>query len=488
LIEFDNHRFLIDIFEDMAPNQVIMKGAQIGMSTTHILKVLHAAIFKGINQIYTLPTADDVGAFVPGKVNQIINNNLCIRRAIEPKSVAAVEQKQFGKSFIYFKGTFTEREAIMLTSDRNIYDELDKSKMDVIRDYASRLGFSKIREQYYFSTPTIPDFGIDRLWNQSDQKHWRFNCPHCKFRQHMEWEKNVDLERKIYICRKCRREIKPQETKERGEWEAKYPGRETSGYWVSQMIAPWRTAKDLIKEREESEDEEYFYNFVLGMPYLNPEAKIPVGLILKNLTQEKNNERNGVMGVDVGGKDLHVIIGNEKGIFGITRIEDAPGKNKWDRLAELIEVYEVRFCVIDGEWNTNEAYDFAKRFPEKIYLCWYKEDPKRVAIIRFEDEGKFTDRSKDWEEEIKVLVDRTRIIDALLDDLRKGKIKLNFQAGDKRIEELTEHVQTMYARTVTDKLGMSKREWASTTGKDHFLHALVYWKVAMDKKIRWESK
>ena len=487
-IEFDNHRFLIDIFEDPAPNQVIKKGAQIGMSTTAILKVLHSAIFRGINQIYTLPTVDDVRAFVPGKVNQIIEANECIKRAIEPKSVDAVEQKQFGKSFIYFKGTFTEREAIILTSDRNIYDELDKSKMEIVRDYASRLGFSKIREQYYFSTPTIPDFGIDRLWKQSDQKHWRFNCPYCNFRQHMEWEKNVDLEREIYICQKCHRELEPEMIKELGEWEAKYPGRNVSGYWVNQMIAPWRTAADLIKELENTEDEQYFYNFILGMPYLNPEAKIPASLILKNLTSEKGDQRNCAMGVDVGGTDLHVIIGDTKSIFGITRVEDQPGKTKWQRLGDFMEVYEVRFCVIDAEWNTDEAYDFAKKYPDKVYLNWYKAKPEQPEIVRFADEGKFTAKSKDWKEEIKVLTHRNRIIDKLIDELGKGKYKFSFQSGDARIAELVEHLQTMYCRTVTDKIGTEKREWVSTTGKDHYWHALIYWKIAFDKKLRYESK
>ena len=474
----------MDVYTGQAQTIVIRKAAQVGVSTFAILKELHDAKYKGINQIHTLPTRDDVWKFVPDKVDGIIKANPDIQ--ITGKN--EVEQKQIGKAFIYYKGTFTEKEAIMLTSDRNIYDEVNKSNAEVIRDYGSRLGASKIREEIYISTPTIPNFGIDALFDRSDQKHWRFNCPHCKFRQHMEWDKNVDLEREIYICQKCRKEITPRMIKELGDWEAKYPSREISGYWIPQMIAPWRTAKDLIQEFEKAEDEQYFYNFILGLPYLNPEAKIPSSLILKNLISQKNEERNNVMGVDVGGADLHVILGNEKGIFGITKIEDQPDKTKWQRLGELMEVYEVRFCVIDAEWNTNEAYQFAKKFPDRVYLNWYKEDPKKIAIVRFTDEGKFTSKPKDWEEEIKVLTDRNRIMDALIDDLRKGKYKFNFSAGDPRIAELIEHIQTMYSRTVTDKIGQEKREWVSTTGKDHFWHALIYFKIALDKKTRFESK
>lgn len=477
---------MLDIYTDRSKEIVVKKGSQIGISTWAILKAIHDAKYWGINQIHTLPTVQDVQKFVPSKVNLMIKNNPCIFQDISG-DVDAVTQKQIGNAFIFYRGTFMEREAIMLTSDRNIYDEVDKSNSEVIRDYSSRLSASKIAEKIYISTPTIPNFGIDKLWQESDQKHWRFNCPRCGFRQHMEWEKNVDLEREIYVCQKCHQELKP-ETIKNGNWEAKYPERNISGYWVPQMIAPWRTAKDLIKELEDADDDEYFFNYILGVAYLSSESKIPASLILKNLTDKKGDERNCAMGVDVGGKDLHIILGNEKGIFGITQIEDQPGKTKWQRLGELVEVYEVRFGVIDGEWNTNEAYDFARKFPDKIYLNWYKSDPKLVKIARFGDEGEFSAKSKDWEEEIKVLTSRTRVMDELISELRKGKYKFNFKTGDSRITELIEHIQTMYSRIVTDKIGQEKREWASTTKKDHYWHALIYYKLALDKKLRYESK
>jgi len=480
-IEFNNHTFLKAIARDESQEQVVIKGSQIGMSTLNILRLLHAAKFLGINQIYTLPTVDDVRAFVPGKVNQIIDINPTIRAEFSRKDKDAVEQKQIGKSFIYFKGTYTEREAIMLSSDKNYYDEIDKSKPEVIRTYASRLGFSKIRAQYYFSTPTIPDFGIDKLWGESDQKHWRFNCPKCGYRQHMEWEKNVDMDFRKYVCQKCHQELSV-ETIKGGSWEARYPERDVSGYWIPQMIATWRTANDLIKELEDSEDEQYFYNFILGIAYLSQEAKIPSGLINKNLISTKNSEKDAVMGVDVHKRNLHVIIGNEEGVFHIAMLEDQPGKNKWKRLGELMEVYEIRYCVIDGGYDTNRAFEFARKFQDKVYVNFYKDDPKKTRIVRFSDES-FVGKMTSTDEDIKVLTDRNRMIDVVVAELRRSQIKFNFLAGDIRVKELISHLQTMYVRIVTDKVGREHREWVSTTGGDHFLHCLVYWKIALQKKL-----
>ncbi|NLH52250.1 MAG: hypothetical protein GX459_05320, partial [Bacteroidales bacterium] len=317
-IEFKDHRFMLDIYSDWSLVQVIRKGSQIGASTMEILRAFHAARFWGINQIYTLPTVDDVSEFVKSKVNRLVKVNPCILEGVSGKDVDSIEQKQIGKSFLFFKGTYTEKEAIMLTSDRNIHDELDKSKPEVVRDYTSRMGYSKIRSQHFFSTPTTPDFGVDKIFDQSDQKHWRFNCPHCSFRQHMEWEKNVDEERGIYICQQCKKEISPSHINDYGSWEARFPGRPISGYWISQMHCPWKTAADLIQERKDADDDTYFFNFVLGLPYLAADQKIPASLFIRNVTETKADTTGeyNVMCIDTGmgtGKGNHVMIGNKKG-------------------------------------------------------------------------------------------------------------------------------------------------------------------------------
>lgn len=487
-IEFEQHRFMLDIYSDPSPIQVIRKASQIGASTMEILRVVHDARYWGINQIYTLPTGDDVLKFVQSKVNRIININSCMKEGIDPKSVDSIEQKQIGKSFTYFKGTFTEREAIMLSSDRNIHDELDKSNPDVVRDYTSRMGYSKIRSQHYFSTPTIPDFGIDKIFAQSDQKFWRFNCPNCNFRQHMEWEKNVDEERGIYICQNCRKELLPEQINELGSWEVRFPGRPMSGFWISQMHCPWRTAADLIKEKIDAEDDTYFYNFVLGLPYLAADQRIPLSYFVRNLTDveaEAANDYN-VMGIDTGmgsGKGNHVIIGNQKGIFWIGILTDKPGHDRFQQAADLIKFYDIRVTVIDGQPYTEEAFNLAKEYPYRVYLNWFKDDPKMLEVVRFfdEEEGK----NKELTDEVKVYSSRTRIIDDTISALRRGDIKFAMKADSPTFKLLIEHAQTMYARTVTDKYGQTKREWANTGANDFWL-SLIYWHIALRKRQKYE--
>ena len=58
-IEFDNHPFLIDIYDDQSQNLTVMKPAQVGMSTLEIIKNHRDAKQHKMDIIYTLPTDND---------------------------------------------------------------------------------------------------------------------------------------------------------------------------------------------------------------------------------------------------------------------------------------------------------------------------------------------------------------------------------------------------------------------------------------------
>ena len=507
------HFFLNELYDLPAdePGQevAIQKPSQAGVSTWAILSEIHDSRYYGINQIHTLPTIDAVNKFVPSKVNEMIKRNPAIKMLVKDKEVESVSQKQFGKGFLYFKGTKSESESLMLTSDRNTYDELDKSEMQSIGIYDSRQeGWDSLRQKRYISTPTVPNYGINKVVLESDQRHWRFNCGHCGKEQHMEWPANVSLERKVYVCSTCGGDLKSEWIRPKskknpegtGRWKAKYPGRKRRGYLMTQMIIPWITCASLVdyyNDAQAGKNEatmDYFYNHKLGLPYVSSESRISKDIILRNLTNREHIELNSCMGVDVQERELYLHIGTEEGVFVIARVRDTEeyieshgkhGKSKWDRWAELMEAYDVRYCVIDGGYKPQDSIDAAKRFPGRVWVNWYKDDPKKAKVIRFSDDD-FTGDQKDFEEEIRILTERDRIIDMLLEDLKHGRIRFFYGPHDEAIKMLIEHVETTYARTVTDRLGIASREWVST-GKDDLLHALIYFKIALERKARTES-
>ena len=483
LIEFSTHYFMLDFLLDKAQVKVLKKASQVGGTTLEICDELHDMIFCGINQIHTFPTEGDVEKFATTKVNPILRAN-----GIKPE-IDNTGIKGIGKGFIYYQGTFTDKAPIIISSDRNIYDEVDRSKESVITDYGSRMGFSKIRKEVYLSTPTIANVGIDKMFGLSDQKHWRFDCPHCKHRQHMEWELNVCQERKIYICAKCHKEITHDDMRS-GQWEAKYPGRDVAGYWVNWMMAPWWTCADLIAKKEKMQDDQEFFNTGLGMAWTNPENRISEGLIFKNIAAVKNNEKDCVMGVDVGERDFHIILGNKQGIFGVARIvedndddDTAEQRRKmWRRLGELIEVYNVRVCIMDARPLINEAIAFASKYPYKVFVHFHESRRKEIEMVTWGDDVPFDSKPKEFDDEIKIVSDINRVQDWVVSALRKGEIKFNFQASDRRVAAIVAHTKAMYLQTATDKQNNEYRQWART-GANHYWDALCEWKLALHKLI-----
>ena len=511
-INLRNYYFLFDLYEDDSDEIVIKKSAQSGVSTYAILKGLHNCRYWGINGLHTLPTVSDASTFVQSKVNKIIENNPCLADKMSKTDTDSVGQKQMGDGFLFYKGTIGKTTALMFTSDQNIHDELDFSDAENIKTYSSRQeGEASLRKKIWISTPTIPEYGIDEKWEESDQKNLRFNCPHCGYRQHMEWvgknnESNVDHDNDRYRCQDCDGTIDntlfphyfagsykggPYENIDM-RWEARYPDREMSGYWINQMIIPWKPAKQLLKEYRECKAGDaggltYFHNFKLGNAYQTVDNKITAELFLKNTSDKTVDETDSVMGVDVQQDELYTIIGSGQGIYGITRCKDQFDhrgkliKSKWDELGDYMDVYGVKASVIDATYKPNDVLTFASRYPHRVFMNWYQNRERGGKVYRYGDDIKFTDKRKPtFSEEVKVLTDRERAIDKLVTHLDQKQLTFLYHPDDPEFQELIKHCKCMYARMVDTKEGKRKREWAST-GKDDYFHALVYFEVALHK-------
>ena len=74
-LDFKDHRFMFDIYNDLTPIQAIMKAAQITASTCYSIKVPWVVKKIGLDAIYTLPTETDRNSFVGGKINRMIAQN-----------------------------------------------------------------------------------------------------------------------------------------------------------------------------------------------------------------------------------------------------------------------------------------------------------------------------------------------------------------------------------------------------------------------------
>jgi hypothetical protein len=118
-----------------------------------------------------MPTAKHVYKFSQSRFGPVIKKNLYLRRRMKG-SVDNAELKSIGDSWIHFGGAQKENQAISVPADILVHDEWDFSDLDVLDTYGKRTIASKLDWVWRFSTPTLPGYGIDAEYAQTDQRVW----------------------------------------------------------------------------------------------------------------------------------------------------------------------------------------------------------------------------------------------------------------------------------------------------------------------------
>lgn len=456
---FADHRFWLDPLTDWRPKQVWCKSAQVGGSTVANLKLMFAMKQHGINSIYTLPTDNDVDQFVSSKTNRLIAHNPSLLALTADKD--SVYQKRVGRGTAYFRGTMTERAAISVSADLLVHDEVDRSNKKIIEMYASRLQHSKYQWEWIFSNPSTPGNGVDQAWQLSDKKLWFVTCEGCKFAQVLSYEENIDEERGEYYCAECGLTISDF-ARGHGEWRVTGdPKADWSGYRFSLLFAPWVPAKKII-ELKKTKSPDYFANFVLGEPYAGSGGNLTESEFFAGLnTEQFPLEEPVVIGADLGIPNW-MIVGNKYGVFSAART------NGYEDIKEALKKWPKSVIVLDAGGDIWGSRQLQEEFPGRVYLCYYRADRKTMKLI---DWGKDAESGK-------VTVDRNRLIQTVIDELRAKKIPLRGTRED--WQETWTHFANIYRTTEDDALGQPRSVW-ERSGPDHLVHALVYWRVAMDK-------
>lgn len=474
-LEFVKHRFMIQPFNDLHPNQVTMKSAQVGWSVTNIIKAKWLLKKMGLNIIYVLPTQDIVKDFVIPKVDPLIIKNPAIAEMVTKDNITL---KQVGDRFIYYRGAFSERKAISLTCDVVIVDELDRcSDLGIINTFESRMQASDYAWLWKFSNPTVPNFGVHELWLDSDQMHWIMTCHHCKHASYITFEKEVayltpkgkehfthyvDVPNEKYACGGCGKELSNAD-RINGRWVAKYPKKSyRRGYWVNQMMAPWVTAAYIVDKYKHSTPE-FFHNFVLGLPYISADIVLDREVIMNANSPGKVVLKDVCMGVD-NGIIKHYVIGTPNGVFKTGETES------WEEIEALFNMYNCTAMVIDANPYPVVPKRLVERYPGRVFMNYYVQDKKELGVVRWGAKASSG----------VVNSDRTRLLDQVANEIQRTEIIFTMKPTE--MEDLIEHCMNIYRTVEEDNNGMKKGKWIRKEGKpDHLFHALAYWRIAILK-------
>lgn len=368
---FEGHEFQQRILSDLSVEVNTQKCSQIGLSEAQARWTLAVSrILPAFSTIYTMPFAKDAGMFCRTRFDPIINNSPDLSEAVNP-ALNNSEIKQFGDSFIYFRGTNGETQAISIPADAIVSDEIDRSDPAILTQYASRVTHSPWKLRRNFSTPTVDGFGIALKMKTSRRFQNLCKCDKCS-----EWFlpdyfsqvkipgfdndlRNIDKNALHVInwkqarlrCPKCGKQ--PDLSPARREWvqENQLDQHDAAGYYVSPFDAPKLiTAAYLVKSSTEYANYSEFINQNLGLTALDSEESLVLDDLVK-ATVPNDLKDNGIyaMGVDLG-LTCHIVIGRlDNSLLIVVHRERVPLGRLEERTQQLSAEFRVVMKVFDAQ-------------------------------------------------------------------------------------------------------------------------------------------
>jgi hypothetical protein len=475
--DISNHRFLIEPLNSYERNRVHKFSAQTSKTLEEIITVLHQLIYGYLPQgaMYVFPTTKTVRRFSQARFSPLIKDNPEISKYIPDTD--NIELKRVGKANLYFAGGKVgqvieglKKSSTQLKSepvDKLIFDERDEIEDEMIDLAESRLYHSKLKHKATIGTPTIPDFGIDAAYQESDQRVWMIKCQHCNTDTCLEMEfpqciHVISKKKAIRACIKCGKEIFPRN----GRWVAQYPERSEDcvGRWISQLNLSdeYVNVKDVLDAYNDPPHGNLaeVMNSMLGIAYIKAENRLrPIDLqaIMTHDPMRTAHPGPTAMGVDVG-KGLHVVI-LDKPMEKSIRLVKAIRLTSFEDLHDLARDFNVRCAVIDMLPETRKVMEFREAESFEVY-GWQHEQGLKGII--------------NWDSILGTIRgNRTFVLDGTHDlVVLPGRFSIPRKSTE--IDEFIKQCCNMAKIVFTDDETGIREYRYRRLGADHFRHSLGY--------------
>jgi hypothetical protein len=486
MYDIKGHEYQIGWLEEDFPRQCFIKGAQIGASEINVIKTLHGMVHGRYPQgaLYLFPTRDDVKDFSKSRFDPLLEQNPFIGAYVQ--NTDSTNIKKIGKGFLYLRGARmtkaiggTKKSSSQLKSisvDRLIFDEFDEMDEAMIQLADYRIGHSKVKEKIYLGTPTIPDYGIDAQYQQSDQRVWMCECPSCGKEASLDLEFPNSLRRRLdgtayRACIYCQSEVSPA----KGRWVAQYPSRSKDlvGWWISRLSLPdaYADPTDILNMYEDPPGGNLgeVMNSTLGRAYIPAENRLTHADVYACMGQDPMiNKHDGptCMGVDVGSRILHVVIAQRLSrktlkVIKMVRVES------FNDLHNLARDFNVKSAVIDLFPEKRKVVEFQRNENFSVFGCNYVET--RTGQIA-------------WDEKDHIIKgNRTEICD-MTHDLVMNPGALVLPTRSSELDEFVKEVCNIAKVLDEDPdTGSKTYRYKKLSTNDHYRHALNYCLLASER-------
>ena len=461
----------------------IKKGTQIGETTKWFIYALHACLHRVYDKsiLYMMPTEKLVERTSKVAFDPLIRSNPGLGGGKKGSNTTFI--KQFGGRTINFVGaqpqsvggSDTKDSANLrgISCDLVIRDEIDLMDDDMVEMSRQRLNASDFRHQANFASPTIEDYGIDYLYNQSDMRKWQIKCRHCGKYTCLAQEfpdSIIQTDGKwIRSCIHCRKEIYVAD----GDWVADYPDRRSAGYWVSGLLSPKADLDEYMFRYYNTEGTKRaeFMRSILGIAVTEADSQISRDDVLRRCGNSRmvyTTTQETAMGIDVG-STLHVVVGvkRDRDSYEILLVKEC---KDFQEIHDIAMKMNVKSCVIDAGPDIHRPKEFRKEMPFPVWRCRYAGENNPGAVWKG-DTGLVSVNRNEW-------CDKVR-------DVLTSDTKMVLPHAEKEIREYaTQMTKMVKSVDVNDKTGIRKPRWHKRGDKvDHYFHATLYFLVAASRIV-----
>jgi hypothetical protein len=477
-----NHEYQMAWLAENAPEQCFIKGAQIGASEINVLKTLHGHVHGRYPQgsLYLFPTRDDVKDFSKARFDPLIDQNPFISAFV--KNTDSQNIKKVGRGFLYLRGARSTKtvggskksssQLKSISVDRVVFDEFDEMDEAMIELAQYRVAHSRIKELIYLGTPTIPEYGIDAMYQKSDQRVWMVECPKCGKEASLDLEFPDSLRRRLdgtayRACVHCLGEVHPS----KGRWVAQYPSRSDTlvGWWISQLNSTYVDPTHVLNKYEDPPygDLSEVMNSTLGRAYIPAENRLMPSEVYGRCGSEPmltKHEGPTCMGVDVG-RVLHVVIA-QRTTRNTLKVLKVGRYDSFRDLHDLARDFGVKSAVIDLFPEKRKVVEFQKSESFSVFGCNYVET--RTGQIA-------------WDEKESIIKgNRTEICD-MSHELVSSPSGLVLPRRNREIDQFVREVCNI-AKVLDEDSDTGARVFRyKKLGADHYRHALNYALLASER-------
>jgi hypothetical protein len=493
---FKYHPWCKEVHDSESSFNTIMKAAQMGLTEVAINVAFHTVDMKKRDVLYVLPTALNASDFSKSRFNTALLHSPYLADLFTDTNTVGL--KQAGGVNLYIRGSRGDSNLKSIPVSVLVLDEADEMDQRAIWLALERLSGQLHKFVFSLSTPTIPQFGIHKLYLQGTQEHYYFKCPRCGRNTEFIFPDCLEIcgeaitdpaVKKSYLkCKECKKRIEHEEKPnflKTAFWEpTMLVDEDHRSFYINQMYSYTVTPGDLALAYFRGVGDEAamveFHNSKQGLPYIPDGGQVTDGEIENSIRPYfKENQRPDigtdrciVMGIDQG-KMNHVVVVefmmNGSGDLNAAAFAKVLWEGKlpgddFETLDPLMREWQIRAAVIDADPQINDARRFARRFPGYAYLCRYRRGVTGKELqVSEEDSGAPI-----------VTVDRTNWLDASMGRFHSDRVTL---PGDTTLE-FKDHIKNLVRTYEKDELGNSKAVYMNT-GPDHFSHAFNYAEIAL---------